>query len=63
MCDPVEGGLGRAVGDVVDIEQASDFDAADHGGDGDELGGGAGLEEGPNRLEEHQRADAVDLGG
>ena len=51
--DPVEGGLGRPVGDVVDVEQAADLDAADHGGDGDEFGGRAGLEDGPNRLEEH----------
>ena len=61
--DPVEGGLRRPVGDVVDVEQAADLDAADHGGDGDEFGGRAGLEDGPNRLEEHQGADAVDLGG
>ena len=60
--DPVDGGLGHAVGVYVEGQVRADGDAAHGGGDGDELGLRARAQQRVRRLEEDEGAVGVDLG-
>ena len=61
--DPIDSGLGRAVGVHVDRELRGHRDAPNDGGDSHELGRLALFQERVRRLEEDQGAVGVDLEG